>query len=220
MYAFPGYVTPRLMEVMASGRRILPYLDMPLQHGHPETLKRMRRPANVEWVYETVGKLRQSMPDIAIRTTFIVGYPGETAAEFRALTRFVEEMEFDRVGVFTYSYEPGTESAGLRDSVPQKVKDQRRDELMALQQTISLRKNQAWVGKTMRILVEGEGDGVSVGRSYRDTPEVDGLVVVDGKLTVGTMADVTITQAMPYDLSAAPVGGKQTLVPIRRRASR
>jgi ribosomal protein S12 methylthiotransferase len=161
--------------------------------------------------------MRDRMPDLAIRSTFIVGYPGETAAEFKALMKFIEEMEFDRVGVFTYSFEPGTESAGLKDSVPQKVKEERRDRLMALQQGISLRKNQACVGKTLRILVEGEGDGVSVGRSYRDAPEVDGLVIVDGKLPVGKMVDVNITGAMPYDLSATIVGGKQKLVSIRRR---
>jgi len=217
MYAFPGCVSDRLIDTMASTPQILHYLDIPLQHGHPDTLKRMRRPANVDWVRRTVGKMRERMPDLAIRSTFIVGYPGETAAEFKTLVKFVEEMEFDRVGVFTYSYEPNTESADLRDSVSQKVKDQRRDELMAVQQTISLRKNQAWVGKTTKILVEGEGDGVSVGRSYRDAPEVDGLVVVDGKLAVGAMVDVTITQAMPYDLSATPVGGKQKLVAIRQR---
>jgi ribosomal protein S12 methylthiotransferase len=217
MYAFPGCVSNRLIDTMASLPQVLHYLDIPLQHGHPDTLKRMRRPADIDWVRRTVGKMRDRMPDLAIRSTFIVGYPGETAAEFKALMKFIEEMEFDRVGVFTYSFEPGTESAGLKDSVPQKVKEERRDRLMALQQGISLRKNQACVGKTLRILVEGEGDGVSVGRSYRDAPEVDGLVIVDGKLPVGKMVDVNITGAMPYDLSATIVGGKQKLVSIRRR---
>jgi ribosomal protein S12 methylthiotransferase len=217
MYAFPGCVSDRLIDTMASLPQVLHYLDIPLQHGHPDTLKRMRRPANIDWVRRTVGKMRDRMPDLAIRSTFIVGYPGETAAEFRALMKFVEEMEFDRVGVFTYSFEPGTESAGLRDSVAPKVKEQRRNRLMALQQGISLRKNQAWVGRSLRVLIEGEGDGVSVGRSYRDAPEVDGLVVIDGKLPVGEMADVNITGAMPYDLSATIPSPKQKLVPLRRR---
>jgi ribosomal protein S12 methylthiotransferase len=217
MYAFPGCVSHRLIDTMASLPQVLHYLDIPLQHGHPDTLKRMRRPADVDWVRRTVGKMRDRMPDLAIRSTFIVGYPGETAAEFKALMKFVEEMEFDRLGVFTYSHEPGTESARLKDSVPKKVKNQRRDRLMALQQEISLRKNQACIGKTLKVLVEGEGDGVSVGRSYRDAPEVDGLVVVDGKLAVGEMADVRITGAMPYDLSATALGEKQKLIPIRRR---
>jgi ribosomal protein S12 methylthiotransferase len=217
MYAFPGCVSDRLIDTMASLPQVLHYLDIPLQHGHPDTLKRMRRPASIDWVRRTVGKMRDRMPDLAIRSTFIVGYPGETAAEFRALVKFVEEMQFDRVGVFTYSFEPGTESARLRDSVAPKVKEERRNRLMALQQGISLRKNQAWVGKSMRVLIEGEGDGVSVGRSYRDAPEVDGLVVVDGKLPVGDMAEVSITGAMPYDLSATLPSTRQKLVSLRRR---
>ena len=215
MYAFPGCVSHRLIDTMASLPQVLHYLDIPLQHGHPDTLKRMRRPADVDWVRRTVDKMRDRMPDLAIRSTFIVGFPGETAAEFKALMKFVKELEFDRLGVFTYSHEPGTESARLDDSVPEKVKNQRRDRLMALQQGISLRKNQACVGMTLKVLVEGEGDGVSVGRSYR--PEVDGLVVVDGKLPVGEMADVRITGAMPYDLSATALGEKQKLISIRRR---
>jgi len=192
-------------------------LDIPLQHGHPDTLRRMRRPADVNWVRRTVEKMRLRMPDLAIRSTFIVGYPGETAAEFKTLLAFIKELEFDRVGVFTYSYEPGTESADLKDSVPQKLKDERRDRLMELQQGISLRKNQGFVGKQMKVLIDGEGDGVSVGRSYRDAPEVDGLVIVDGKLPVGEMAEVRITGAAPYDLSATVLGGKQKLVGIRIR---
>ena len=111
MYAYPGYVTPKLMEAMAKHEQVLPYLDMPLQHGHRETLKRMRRPAKVEWVYDTVGKLREMLPGLAVRTTFIVGYPGETDEEFEALLKFVDDLQFDRVGAFTYSYEIGTPSA-------------------------------------------------------------------------------------------------------------
>ena len=110
MYAYPGYVTPRLMETMAGSERVVNYLDIPLQHAHPATLRRMRRPANVDWVSQTVAALRQTIPDIAIRTTFIVGYPGETEEEFETLLDFVAGMEFDRVGVFTYSFEPGTAS--------------------------------------------------------------------------------------------------------------
>ncbi len=217
MYAFPGCVSDRVIDTMASLPQVLPYLDIPLQHGHPDTLRRMRRPADVNWVRRTVEKMRLRMPDLAIRSTFIVGYPGETAAEFKTLLAFIKELEFDRVGVFTYSYEPGTESADLKDSVPQKLKDERRDRLMELQQGISLRKNQGFVGKQMKVLIDGEGDGVSVGRSYRDAPEVDGLVIVDGKLPVGEMAEVRITGAAPYDLSATVLGGKQKLVGIRIR---
>ena len=114
MYAYPGYVTPRLMETMARHEQVLPYLDMPLQHGHRDTLKRMKRPAKVEWVYETVGRLRAILPELALRTTFIVGYPGETEEEFEALLKMVRELEFDRLGAFQYSYELGTPSAALR----------------------------------------------------------------------------------------------------------
>ncbi len=123
MYAYPGYVTDRLIEVMAEHQQIVPYLDIPLQHADRRTLLRMRRPANIEWVHETLGKMRAAMPDLAIRTTFIVGYPGETDEEFETLVKFVEEMRFDRVGCFTYSYEPGTPSADLPDQVEEDVKD-------------------------------------------------------------------------------------------------
>ena len=201
MYAYPGYVTPRLIEAMSRHEQIVAYLDMPLQHGHRETLKRMRRPANVDWVYKTVGKLREAMPDIAIRTTFIVGYPGETEEEFEALLQFVRDLRFDRVGAFTYSYEIGTPSAELANQVPDEVKEERHERLMQTQQAISLERNQHWVGKTLPILVEGQGDGLSVGRSYRDAPEIDGMVVVEGDLPVGEIVPVRITGAMTYDLT-------------------
>ncbi len=200
MYAYPGYVTPRLIETMATHERILPYLDMPLQHGHREVLKRMRRPARIEWVYETVEKLRAAMPDIALRTTFIVGYPGETEEEFEALVRFVKDLRFDRAGAFTYSYERGTPSADLPGQVPEAVKEARLARLMEVQQAISHQHNQSLVGRTLPVLVEGYGDGLSVGRSYRDAPEIDGMVIVEGQLPVGEIVPVRITGAMAYDL--------------------
>jgi len=200
MYAYPGYVTPRLIEVMATHERILPYLDIPLQHGNREVLKRMRRPANLEWVYETVSRLRQAMPEIAIRTTFIVGYPGETEKEFEDLLEFVRDLRFDRVGVFTYSYEAGTPSAELPDQVPEEIKIDRRDRLMQVQQDISLQRNQLFMGQTLPVLVEGYGDGLSIGRSFRDAPEIDGLVIVEEKLPIGEIVPVLITGAMVYDL--------------------
>ena len=147
MYAYPGYVTPHLMETMARHQQVLPYLDIPLQHGHRETLKRMKRPAKVEWVYDTIGKLREMMPELAVRTTFIVGYPGETEAEFDALLKMVRELEFDRVGAFQYSYELGTPSAELPNHVDDAVKQARYERLMELQSAISMRKNQALVGQ-------------------------------------------------------------------------
>ena len=206
MYAYPGYVTDELIETMARHPQVLPYLDIPLQHGHRETLKRMRRPANIEWVYGTVEKLRQAMPDIAIRTTFIVGYPGETDEEFAALQQFARDLRFDRVGTFTYSYEASTPSATVSWQVPDEVKAQRLDALMALQQQISLERNQAQVGRTLPVLVEGYGDGISVGRSYRDAPEIDGLVFVPGELPLGEIVPVRIDGAMTYDLTGYPAG--------------
>jgi ribosomal protein S12 methylthiotransferase len=213
MYAYPGYVTPHLMETMAKHKQVLPYLDIPLQHGHRDTLLRMKRPAKIEWVYETIGKLRAAMPELAVRTTFIVGYPGETDAEFEGLLNFMRDLQFDRVGAFQYSYEIGTPSATLPNQVPDEVKQSRWEKLMELQQGISLAKNQAFVGKTLDILVEGHGVGedehgkptggtISLGRSYRDAPEIDGYVVVEGELPVGQIVPVHITGATTYDLIA------------------
>lgn len=204
MYAYPGYVTDELIETMARHSQILPYLDIPLQHGHRETLKRMRRPANIEWVYQTVDKLRRAMPSIAIRTTFIVGYPGESDAEFEELKRFVQALRFDRFGVFTYSYEASTPSAEAGPQIAEEVKQARREELMALQQPISLAANQALVGQTLPVLIEGYGDGVSIGRTYRDAPEIDGLVFVPGELPIGILTPIRIDGAMTYDLTGAP----------------
>jgi ribosomal protein S12 methylthiotransferase len=204
MYAFPGYVTDELVDTMARHPQILPYLDIPLQHGHRETLKRMRRPANVEWVYRTLEKLREAMPEIAIRTTFIVGYPGETDEEFEGLKQFVRDLQFDRFGAFTYSYEASTPSATVSWQVPDDVKAARLDELMALQQPISLARNQALVGRTLEVLVEGHGDGMSVGRTYRDAPEIDGLVIIPGELPLGERVPILIDGALTYDLTGRP----------------
>ena len=206
MYAYPGAVSDRLIEVMAMRPQVLHYVDIPLQHGHSDVLKRMRRPANVDWVYRTLEKLRAAMPDLAIRTTFIVGYPGETEAEFDALRKFVADLQFDRVGAFTYSLEPGTPSADLADHVPDEVKQERYERLMALQQPISLGKNQSLVGKTLDVLIEGQGDGLTIGRTYRDAPEIDGLVVIEGDVPPGEFVPVRITGAMEYDLTGIANG--------------
>jgi len=202
MYAYPGYVTDRLIDTMAAHPQLLHYLDMPLQHGSRDMLLRMRRPANIEWVYKTVGKMRAAMPDLAIRTTFIVGYPGETDAEFGELMSFVKDMQFDRVGAFTYSFEENTPSAEQPNHVADEVKTARHEALMALQQGISLARNQALVGKTLNVLVEGQGDDLTIARSYRDAPEIDGYVIVDGDVPAGEIVPVRITGAMNYDLEA------------------
>lgn len=204
MYAYPGYVTDRLIDVMASSKQVLPYLDMPLQHAHPQTLYRMKRPSNMDWVHSTLSKMRAKIPNLAIRTTFIVGYPGETEEEFQALYDFVKEIRFDRVGAFQFSFEPGTTSAPLGDPVPAEAKQERYERLMELQQGISLQVNQSYVGKTLDVLIEGCDDGIAVGRSYRDAPEIDGMVVVEGGAQVGEIVPVKITGAMAYDLTGVP----------------
>ncbi|MBA4380301.1 MAG: 30S ribosomal protein S12 methylthiotransferase RimO [Anaerolinea sp.] len=218
MYAYPGYVTDRLIEVMATHPQILPYLDMPLQHAHPDTLRRMRRPANMDWVYQTLARMRAAIPNLAMRTTFIVGYPGETEAEFQTLLDFVSEIRFDRVGAFQFSFEHGTASEPLGDPIQAEVKEERYQRLMTLQQNISLQINQSFVGQTLDMLVEGFDEELSIGRSYRDAPEIDGLIIADrvgaahsaysvrstysaqGRAEIGQILPVRITGAMTYDL--------------------
>ncbi|HEU0295200.1 MAG TPA: 30S ribosomal protein S12 methylthiotransferase RimO [Anaerolineales bacterium] len=209
MYAYPGYVTDRLIDVMASSRQVLPYLDMPLQHAHPKTLYRMRRPSNIDWVHRTLEKLRSKISStstglgrrLAIRTTFIVGYPGETEEEYQALLDFVQEIRFDRVGTFQFSFEPGTTSEPLGDPIPAEVKQERFERLMELQQGISMQINQSYVGQTLDVLVEGKDKGIAIGRSYRDAPEIDGMVFIEGDAKIGEIVPVKITGAMAYDLT-------------------
>ncbi len=203
MYAYPGYVSDELIETMARHAQILPYLDMPLQHGHRETLRRMKRPANLDWVRGAIRKMRAAMPALAIRSTFIVGYPGETEAEFQTLLDFVGALKFDRVGAFAFSFEPGTASEPLGDPIPQPVKAERLRRLMELQERISLQKNQEFVGQTHDVLIEGIGDDLSVGRSYRDAPEIDGVVIVESELAVGEIAPARITGALAHDLTGS-----------------
>jgi ribosomal protein S12 methylthiotransferase len=188
----------------------------------------MRRPAKVEWVYETLAAMRATIPDLSVRTTFIVGYPGETEEEFEGLMKFVKDLQFDRVGAFKYSYELGTPSAELPGMVDDAVKEDRYNRLMELQQGISLARNQAWVGKTMNILVEGHGVGededgnetegvISLGRSYRDAPEIDGYVIVEGELPPGEIVPVRITGETAYDLIATvDLNNGQVIEPGKR----
>ena len=208
MYAYPGYVTDRLIEVMATRRQVLPYLDMPLQHANPGTLYRMKRPSNIDWVHKTLGKMRTAIPHLSIRTTFIVGYPGETDEEFQSLFDFVNEIRFDRVGAFQFSFEPGTTSEPLGDPVPAEIKQERYERLMELQQNISLQINQSYVGRTLDVLIEGRDREISIGRSYRDAPEIDGMVLVEGRAKIGEIVPIKITGAMAYDLTGAPITQK------------
>jgi ribosomal protein S12 methylthiotransferase len=200
MYSYPQHVTPRLIEVMTGHPQVCHYLDVPLQHGHPDVLRRMGRPSDTERTVRLINDLRKAMPDIALRTAFIVGYPGETEDEFDALLGFMERSAFDKVGIFTYSAEEGTPAAALPGQLPEALKSERFDRAMLLQQRISLERNRAQVGLRLDVLVEGAGDGISVGRTYRDAPEIDGLVLVEEDCTPGEMVPVRITSAMEYDL--------------------
>jgi ribosomal protein S12 methylthiotransferase len=208
MYAYPGYVTDELIEVMANHKQVVHYLDMPLQHAHPSVLRRMRRPTNIDWVYKTVEKMRKAIPDLALRTTFIVGYPGETDEEFHTLLDFVEELCFDKVGVFKFSFEQGTPSESLGDTIPGELKEERFKCLMEKQQKISLERNKTFIGRTLDVLIEGLGQGISIGRSYRDAPEIDGLVLVKGEIPAGQIIPVHISEAMVYDLGGVAISKK------------
>jgi ribosomal protein S12 methylthiotransferase len=217
LYAYPQHITPRMIETMAQHPQICHYLDLPLQHAHPDTLRRMRRSGDTDRVRLLLAQLRQTMPDIALRTSFIVGYPGETEEEFRALETFVDEIQFDKVGVFTYSPEVGTPAYDLPRRVPDAVMESRYQRLMARQQAISLARNEAQVGHVLNVLVEGLGEveyegeaqgeasPISIGRSYRDAPEIDGLVLIEEPIELGQIVEVEITGAIEYDLIGTPV---------------
>ncbi|HOF25496.1 MAG TPA: 30S ribosomal protein S12 methylthiotransferase RimO [Anaerolineaceae bacterium] len=202
LYTYPGYFSDRLIDMMVEFPQLLPYLDIPLQHADPKVLQLMRRPSDVDWVRHTVAKMRAKLPDLVIRTTFIVGFPGESEHSFQVLKDFIEEMQFDHVGVFTYSIENGTPAQILGDPIPQEVKEARRQELMTLQAGISYQKNQKLCGKVLNILVEGvdQENGVLIGRTYRDAPEIDGLVIAEGTGDVGELLPVRLTAAMQHDL--------------------
>jgi ribosomal protein S12 methylthiotransferase len=205
MYAYPHGISERLIATMASSPQICAYLDMPLQHAHPDTLRRMRRPPDTDRTRGIIGELRAAMPDIALRSTFIVGFPGETREEFSALQSFLEAVQLDRVGVFRYSQEPGTHAATLPGQVRDRVIERRWHEVMQLQQQVSLARNRRWEGRAIKMLVEGQGtsdDGAPlvVGRSFRDAPEVDGQVFAWGVAQPGSFVRVRVTQALEYDL--------------------
>ena len=213
MYAYPGHVTRRLAETMAALPNVVPYIDIPLQHAAESVLRRMKRPSNTRMVREMLEMLRDVVPDIAIRTTFIAGYPGETDAEFNELLGFVREMAFDHVGCFTFSPQAESPAAHEADQVPERVKKRRQLQLMEVAQQVSLIRNRAMVGREIDVLVESEAEaqrrksdaGVVVGRSYRDAPEVDGLVLLRGDFAAGEIVRAKITQALAYDLIAEPV---------------
>jgi len=202
MYAFPGEISDELIATMANEPRILPYMDLPLQHAHPNILKCMMRPNNMKAVRECIKKLRDLLPEISLRTTFIVGFPGEGEQEFQELGNFMREIRFDRVGFFPYYHEEFTQAYHFKNLVPVDIVEERIEYLASIQQEISLQKNRSFIGKKMDVLIEGSNRGVSVGRSYRDAPEIDGLVIVKDILPVGKIVTFSITDAYTYDLLA------------------
>ena len=209
LYCYPEEITDELIEVMATNPKICHYVDIPIQHSENAILKRMGRRTSREDIVELVGRLRTAMPDIAIRTTLISGFPGETQELHDGLVDFVDECEFDRLGVFTYSPEEGTPAAEYEDQGDGELAAKWRDEIMELQQEISYEKNQQMIGSTQKVLIEGYlvDDDVYVGRTYRDAPGVDGIVFVSApyELISGSFVDVKITEANEYDLTGVIV---------------
>ena len=209
LYCYPEEITDELIEVMATNPKICHYVDIPIQHSENAILKRMGRRTSREDIVELVGRLRTALPDIAIRTTLISGFPGETQELHDGLVDFVDECEFDRLGVFAYSPEEGTPAAEYEDQVDGELATKWRDEIMELQQEISYEKNQQMIGSTQKVLIEGYlvDDDVYVGRTYRDAPGVDGIVFVSApyELISGSFVDVKITEANEYDLTGVIV---------------
>ncbi len=205
LYAYPQHVTPTLIETMARLPQICHYVDLPLQHAHPDVLKRMGRPHDVDAVRALISNLRSAMPDMVLRSTFIVGYPGETDEEFDTLLAFMEETRLDKVGVFAFSPEEGTAAANLPGRVSPEVIAERYNQAMRLQQEISLATNRAQVGRELDVLIEGVGDGLSVGRTYRDAPDIDGVVLIAQELEPGSLVRTRVVEGREYDLVAEPV---------------
>jgi ribosomal protein S12 methylthiotransferase len=214
-YAYPTGLTEEVLAAYREVPNVLPYLDLPLQHSHPEVLKAMNRPWQADVTGGVLARIREQLPDAVLRTTFIVGFPGETEAHFQHLLEFVAEQQFDHVGVFTFSPEEGTPAAALPNPVPAAVAQERKDRLMALQQPIAAARNAAWVGRIVDVLIEQEhpGTGEMIGRCARFAPEVDGEVRVqpgEGGLSAapGTLVPVRITGADTYDLIGTVVGAR------------
>jgi ribosomal protein S12 methylthiotransferase len=204
LYCYPEEITDELIEVMKEQPKICHYLDLPIQHASDEILKRMGRKTSKRELKEIIAKLRKEIPDICLRTTLISGFPGETAAQHEELVEFVDEMGFDRLGVFTYSPEEDTPAAVMEGQIEEEVKEGRRAELMELQQDIAFGQAEAMVGRKLLVMIEGKlaDEAAYVGRTYRDAPGVDGLIFVEtGELLVtGDFANVTVTGAQEYDL--------------------
>ncbi|MEI8250697.1 MAG: 30S ribosomal protein S12 methylthiotransferase RimO [Synechococcus sp. ELA057] len=221
-YAYPTGLSDRVLQAFRDVPNLLPYLDLPLQHSHPDVLRAMNRPWQTEVTGGLLRRIREQLPEAVLRTTFIVGYPGETEVQFQHLLDFVAEQRFDHVGVFTFSPEEGTPAAELPNQVPAEVAAARKDRLMALQQPIAAERNGSWVGRIVDVLIEQENpaNGEMIGRCGRFAPDVDGEVRVmpgDGGLCAapGTMVPVRITAADTYDLRGVVVGAGAMVEAIR-----
>ncbi|CAD5925494.1 MAG: 30S ribosomal protein S12 methylthiotransferase RimO [Planktothrix agardhii] len=201
-YAYPTGLTPKVIAAMQETPNVLPYLDLPLQHSHPDVLRAMNRPWQGRVNDQIIETLKTAIPDAVLRTTFIVGFPGETEEHFEHLREFVQRHEFDHVGVFTFSPEEGTPAYKLPNQLPQGIMDARRDALMEIQQPISLKQNQKSIAQAVDVLIEQQNPqtGELIGRSSRFAPEVDGLIYIEGDARLGSMVKVQITDADVYDL--------------------
>ena len=204
LYCYPEEINDELIEAIKNEPKVCHYLDMPIQHASDNILKRMGRRTSKQELTDIVAKLRREIPDIALRTTLITGFPGETDVDHEEVMQFIDECEFDRLGVFTYSREEDTVAAQMPDQIDEEIKEKYRDELMQLQQEISADRSAAMIGRIVRVMIEGfiPEDNTYVGRSYKDAPNVDGLVFVecDRELMSGDFIDVKITGSTEYDL--------------------
>ena len=204
-YAHPAHLSRKIIQSIADANNVCSYLDMPIQHASDPILKSMRRGLNAEGIKKRIQLLRDAVQDIKIRTTLIVGYPGETEEDFEKLCSFIEEVRFDRLGVFTYSEEEGTLAEALKDDIPQAVKNDRKAKIMDLQANISNENNQLMIGKEFRVLVDDAGEKHSVGRTEFDSPEIDNIVNIDAKLEVGQFYNVKIQSANEFELIGTPI---------------
>ena len=199
-YAHPAHLAQRIIQAMADCNKVCSYLDMPIQHASDPILNSMRRGLSQAGIRDRIHRLKTAIPGLALRTTLIVGYPGETENDYNQLRDFVEEIRFDRLGIFTYSEEEGTPAADLKDDVPREVKDARLNELQEIQNGISLERNESFMGTTMKVLVDESGEDVSVGRTEYDSPEIDNIVHIQGPAEKGQFCNVLVESANEYEL--------------------
>ena len=203
-YAHPAHLSKKIIQSMADSKNVCSYLDMPIQHASDPILKSMRRGLNSNGIKKRIDLLREAIPDIRIRTTLIAGYPGETNEDFKKMFSFVEEVQFDRLGVFTYSEEDGTLAKNLKDDIPINVKNDRKAQIMDLQADISNEKNQSMIGKTLKVLVDDVGEKHSVGRTEYDSPEIDNIVNINQALKIGQFYNIKIESANEFELIGSP----------------